>query len=108
MTAVGANIGYLDQTYIDPTTGFRVTIVNPADHVAYGVLTIPMSYNFEPGDTLVFQVVSNGARFVGSSVPPAQAEQPSRDLRSHDRGYHDSRFHRWRHAYYQHGSRLWQ
>ena len=73
LTAGGANIGYLDQTYIDPTTGFRVTIVNPADHVAYGVLTIPMSYNFEPGDTLVFQVVSNGARFVGPvSVPPAQ------------------------------------
>jgi hypothetical protein len=74
VTAGGANIGYLDQTYEDPTTGFRVTIVNPADHVAYGVLTIPQNYNFTPGDTLVFQVVSNGARFVGTAgIPPAQA-----------------------------------
>jgi hypothetical protein len=73
VTAGGANIGYLDQTYIDPTTGFRVTIVNPADHVAYGVLTIPQSYNFEPGDKLVFNVVQNGARFVGTAgIPPAQ------------------------------------
>jgi hypothetical protein len=73
-SVAGENVGYLDQTYEDPTTGFRVTIVNPADHVAYGVLSIPQLYNFTPGDTLVFQVVSNGARFVGSpGVPPAAA-----------------------------------
>jgi hypothetical protein len=73
VTAGGANIGYLDQTYIDPTTGFRVTIVNPGDHAAYGVLTIPQSYTFTPGDTLVFQVTANGNRYVGPpAVPPAQ------------------------------------
>jgi hypothetical protein len=74
VTAGGANIGYLDQTYIDPTTGFRVTIVNPADHVAYGVLTIPQNYNFEPGDTLVYTVNRTGARHVGiPGIPPAEA-----------------------------------
>jgi len=73
VTAGGANIGYLDQTYSDPTTGFRVTIVNPADHVAYGVTSIPALYHFALGDVLVYNVVSNGARFVGPvAVPPAQ------------------------------------
>jgi hypothetical protein len=72
VTANGANIGYLDQTYVDPATGFRITVVNPADHVAYGVLTIPQTYNFTPGDKLVFNVVQNGARYVGNpAILPA-------------------------------------
>jgi hypothetical protein len=54
---VGNNIGYLDQTYEDVVTGFRITVVNPSEHVGYGVLTLPgASYNFAPGDTLVYSV----------------------------------------------------
>lgn len=57
----GSNIGYLDQTYYDIVTGFRVTIVNPADHVAYGVLSIPVSYSFTPGDILVYNVKADAS-----------------------------------------------
>jgi len=54
----GSNgLGYLDQTYIDAVTGFRVTIVNPSDHVAYGVTSIPQNYNFVGAD----DVSLNGA-----------------------------------------------
>ena len=74
VTAGGANVGYLDQTYIDPSTGFRVTVANPADHVAYGVTSIPASYSFAPGDYLTFSVNPASARYVGvPAVPPAQA-----------------------------------
>jgi hypothetical protein len=52
----GSNIGYLNQTYIDIVTGFRVTIVDPDDHAAYGVISIPASYSFGVGDTLQFIV----------------------------------------------------
>ena len=82
----GSNIGYLDQTYIDLVTGFRVTIVNPADHVAYGITSLPQSYNFVPGDRLVFNVntpatgssptsaTSLQQRYTGTpSVPPCQS-----------------------------------
>ncbi len=62
----GSNVGYLDQTYEDVVTGFRITVVNPADHVAYGVLSIPASYNFEPGDYLKFNVAADA---VGGSAP---------------------------------------
>jgi hypothetical protein len=57
----GSNIGYLDQTYIDIVTGFRVTIVNPADHVAYGVTSIPASYSYGVGDTLRFIVKADAS-----------------------------------------------
>jgi len=52
----GTAIGYLDQTYEDEVTGFRITVVNPADHAAYGVPSIPASYNFQVGDVLNFIV----------------------------------------------------
>lgn len=52
----GSAIGYLDQTYEDIVTGFRITVVNPADHALYGVPNIPSNYNFVPGDTLIFNV----------------------------------------------------
>jgi hypothetical protein len=76
----GSNIGYLDQTYEDLATGFRITVVNPADHASYGVLSIPEGYNFVPGDTLTFQVNVDAAsgshpavRFCGTpGVAPAQ------------------------------------
>lgn len=74
VTSGGANIGYLDQTYIDLTTGFRVTIVNPADHVAYGVISIPAGYAFAPADTLSYVVNPATARHSGTpGVPPAEA-----------------------------------
>lgn len=53
--------GYLDETYIDAKTGFRVTIVNPADHVAFGVASIPSNYSFAPADTLVYTVKADAA-----------------------------------------------
>ena len=51
-----AGVGYLDQTYIDGKTGFRVTIVRTDDHVAYGIPTIPSSYEYAPDDTLQYVV----------------------------------------------------
>lgn len=56
------NKGYLNQTYIDEVTGFRVTVVNPADHVAYGIASLPGggNYSYAPGDTLQY-VVKNDA-----------------------------------------------
>ncbi len=74
------SIGYLDQTYEDLVTGFRITVVNPADHVAYGVPNIPASYNFVPGDLLVYTVKADASganaaiRNCGSpNTAPAQA-----------------------------------
>lgn len=74
------NVGWLDQTYEDEVTGFRITVVNPADHAAYGVPSIPAGYNFEVGDTLVFNVYADATggnaaiRNCGSpNVAPAQA-----------------------------------
>lgn len=51
-----SGIGYLDQTYIDAKTGFRVTVVRPADHVAYGIASIPANYDYAPADTLSYIV----------------------------------------------------
>jgi hypothetical protein len=69
--------GYLDQTYIDARTLFRVTIVNPSDHASYGVLSIPAGYNFAPGDTLTYVVTNTLATAVRTTgnpgVFPAQA-----------------------------------
>jgi hypothetical protein len=74
------NIGYLDQTYEDLATGFRVTIVNPTDHADYGVPNIPSAYNFEPGDKLIFNVYADATganaavRNAGTpGIAPAQA-----------------------------------
>jgi hypothetical protein len=54
--AGSAGIGYLNQTYIDAKTGFRVTIVRTDDHVAYGITSIPAAYEYAPGDTLQYVV----------------------------------------------------
>lgn len=54
--AGSSGIGYLNQTYIDAKTGFRVTIVRTDDHVAYGIPTIPSSYEYAPADTLSYVV----------------------------------------------------
>jgi hypothetical protein len=74
------DVGYLDQTYEDLATGFRVTIVNPTDHEGYGVPNIPSAYNFEPGDTLIFNVYADATganaavRNAGTpGIAPAQA-----------------------------------
>src|SRR5208282_5277590 len=74
------NTGYLDQTYEDLATGFRVTIVNPADHAAYGVPSIPSAYNFTPGDILTYTVKADATganaavRNAGTpGIAPAQA-----------------------------------
>jgi len=75
VTANSANVGYLDQTYVDVTTAFRITVVNPVDHVAYGVTSIPASYAFAPGDTLQFIVAPAAVRHTGTpDVPPCEAE----------------------------------
>ena len=63
-----AGTGYLDQTYIDAKTGFRVTIVNPADHVTFGVPTIPNNYAFAPADFLTFNVSKSANRVAGSLI----------------------------------------
>ena len=72
LTGGSSGVGYLDQTYIDAKTDFRVTIVNPADHVAYGITSIPASYTYAPGDILRFivKIDASGAnaatRFAGT------------------------------------------
>ena len=77
-SAGSSGVGYLDQTYIDAKTGFRVTIVNPADHVAYGITSIPASYSYAPGDILRFVVKDDASganaatRFAGTpGIAPA-------------------------------------
>jgi hypothetical protein len=77
-SSLGANgssgTGYLDQTYIDAKTGFRVTIVNPADHAAFGVPSIPAGYAFAPADTLTFTVSKSAVRHTGTpGTAPAEA-----------------------------------
>ena len=65
---VGA-VGYLGQTYIDPTTALQFTIVNPQSALSYGYTQLPSpSYTFEPGDTLTF-LVSREAGFITGSKP---------------------------------------
>ena len=66
--------GYLNQTYVDASTGFRVTVINPADHVSYGVPTIPSSYAFAPADTLSYVVSKSAVRHTGNpGVAPCEA-----------------------------------
>ena len=67
-TPVGTD-GYLDQTYIDSSTGVKFTIVNPADALSFGWNPLPSPmYHFRPSDTLTFVVNSATARYT-SSVP---------------------------------------
>ncbi len=67
-TPVGAD-GFLDQTYIDPATGVKFTIVNPADALEFGYTSLPSpQYHYRPGDTLTFAVSASTPRST-STVP---------------------------------------
>lgn len=69
-----AGTGYLDQTYIDSKTGFRVTIVNPADHTSFGVPTIPAGYAFAPADVVVYDISKSAPRHTGTpNLAPCEA-----------------------------------
>ena len=74
-TGGSAGKGYLNQTYIDVKTGFRLTVIDPQDHASFGVPSIPTTYNFEPGDTLTFTVDATSAvRHAGTpGIAPAEA-----------------------------------
>lgn len=56
--AGSSGIGYLNQTYIDAKTGFRVTIVNTDSPslAAYGITSIPAGYSYAVGDILRYVV----------------------------------------------------
>lgn len=73
-----AGVGYLDQTYIDLFTGFKVTIVNPADALGFGYTQLPSpQYKFAPGDTLTYVVSKAAARYTGSTYVPFGTAQPN-------------------------------
>ena len=73
-----SGMGYLDQTYIDQNTGFKLTVVSPQDALDYGYQSLPdPQYTFEPGDTLVFQVSSEQARYTGTTYSPYSLSQPN-------------------------------
>jgi hypothetical protein len=70
--------GYLDQTYIDATTGFKVTIVNPADALGFGYTQLPSpQYAFAPADTLTFTTSQSTVRYTGSTYVPFGPAQPN-------------------------------
>ena len=70
--------GYLNQTYMDATTGFKVTIVNPADALSYGYQTLPSpQYTYTPGDTLTFTVSKSTVRLTGSTYAPFGTAVPN-------------------------------
>jgi hypothetical protein len=71
-------VGYLDQTYIDATTGFKVTVVNPADALGFGYQTLPSpQYTYTPGDTLTFTVSKSAVRHTGSTYAPFGTAVPN-------------------------------
>jgi hypothetical protein len=73
-----AGIGYLDQTYIDALTGFKVTVVNPADALGFGYTSLPSpQYKFAPGDTLTYVVSKSAARYTGQTYVPFGTAQPN-------------------------------
>jgi hypothetical protein len=75
---VGTNVGYLDQTYVDEITGLKFTIVNPQDALDYGYTSLPTpQYNFQPGDTLVFDVSSETPRVTGTVYVPFSTAEPN-------------------------------
>ena len=70
--------GYLDQTYIDATTGFKVTVVNPADALGFGYTSLPSpQYTFTPGDVLTYTVAKATVRYTGSTYLPFGSAQPN-------------------------------
>jgi hypothetical protein len=77
-SAGSAGVGYLDQTYIDAATGFKVTVVNPADALGYGYTSLPSpQYSFAPGDTLTYVVSKAAVRYTGSTYVPFGTAQPN-------------------------------
>ena len=61
--------GWLGQTFIDTDTGFQATILDPDSALGYGYTELPaLSYNYQPGDKLVF-TVSPAAAHVTSVKP---------------------------------------
>jgi hypothetical protein len=71
-------VGYLDQTYIDVTTGFKVTIVNPADALGFGYTQLPSpQYAFAPGDILTYTTSKTSVRYTGSTYIPFGTAQPN-------------------------------
>jgi hypothetical protein len=76
VTGSGGVFGYLDQTYVDGTTDLKFTIVSPQDALSYGYQNLPDPiYDFEPGDTLVFQVSSETPRYTGTTYFPDSLAQ---------------------------------
>lgn len=77
-TSGSHGIGYLNQTYIDQTTGFKVTIINPADALSFGYTQLPSpQYSFTPGDTLTFTTSQTAPRYTGSTYAPFGTAQPN-------------------------------
>jgi hypothetical protein len=71
-------VGYLDQTYVDSTTGFKVTIVNPADALGFGYTQLPSpQYSFAPGDVLTFSISKSAARYSGTTYAPFGTAVPN-------------------------------
>lgn len=65
----GGAEGFLGQTFFDADTGIAFTLVDPNNALAYGYTSEPSpSYNFRPGDTLVFNT-SSTANHVSGPVP---------------------------------------
>jgi hypothetical protein len=64
----GGQVGYLDQTYVDSVTGLTFTLVNPADALSYGYVSLPGGYVWQPGDIITISV-SNTATRVASQIP---------------------------------------
>ena len=69
--------GYLGQTYIDAATGLKFTVVAPPEALSYGYTTLPLQYEFSPGDELVFNVSKGTVRYSGSTYFPFGTAQPN-------------------------------
>ena len=72
-----AGTGYLGQTYIDAATGLKFTVVSPSEALSYGYTTLPLQYQFAPGDELVFKVSKGDVRYSGSTYFPFGTAQPN-------------------------------
>jgi hypothetical protein len=60
--------GYLGQTYVDPATGVKFTLVDPHSALGYGYVQLPSpSYSFAPGDTLTLTISSETAHVTGAA-----------------------------------------
>lgn len=64
---IGA-LGFLNQTYIDASTGVRFTLVNPADAQKFGNDNPVDIYYFKPGHVIQFRSATN-EEFTASTIP---------------------------------------